>query len=309
MDAAPAAGNRDRGERSERDWPFFPLRGGIGSHEDHFRGSRLHGVREQHHRRLHAHRAAARRHRRAVRHQPPAPAGVEGDAGHAERQHQRSARHHRDLPGHRGAQGSAARRRLRGQRHPGGRLRAEHGDRLRGAEAVRAAADHRRHARHRRHLPGPAHHSGDARLRPRHGGGGAGRLAAQLHQSDGDGHRRGAARNRRARGGAVPLGAGVRPAPARTAGHGARSGGHQVADRRHQSPGVAAGAARRRRRPVPGGEGARRGHEPGRAQRQRQAYRHGAFRDDAPLRLLRHRVVGAQRRVLSRTGSRAPTRS
>ena len=52
--------------------------------------------------------------------------------------------------------------------------------------ALRTAPDDRRHARHRRHLPGAADDPGDAGNRGRHGRCLPGRLAAQLHQPDGD---------------------------------------------------------------------------------------------------------------------------
>ena len=55
-------------------------------------------------------------------------------------------------------------------------------------EPVRAAPDHRRHARRRRDLPRPAHLPGARRHRHRHARGLPRRLAAQLHQPDGDEH-------------------------------------------------------------------------------------------------------------------------
>ena len=79
-------------------------------------------------------------------------------------------------------------------------------DRLRGPGPVRAAPDHRRHARHRRHLPGAAHLPGAGRHRRRHARGLPGRLAAQLHQPDGDEHLRTCRSGAAAQGGrAVPL--------------------------------------------------------------------------------------------------------
>jgi alpha-galactosidase len=59
-------------------------------------------------------------------------------------------------------------------------------DRLRGPEAVRAAADDRRHPRHRRHHARPADHPGDGGDGAPDGGALPGRPLPQLHQPDGD---------------------------------------------------------------------------------------------------------------------------
>ena len=80
----------------------------------------------------------------------------------------------------------ARRRRLRDQHDPGRRLRAVHRHRLRGAEAVRAAPDDRRHARHRRDHARAAHDPGAARHVRRHGRAVPRRVVPQLHEPDGD---------------------------------------------------------------------------------------------------------------------------
>ena len=79
----------------------------------------------------------------------------------------------------------ARRRRLRDQHDPGRRPRGDP-DRLRDPQAPRPAPDDRRHARDRRHLPRAAHDPGAAGHRRRHGRAVPGRLAAELHQPDGD---------------------------------------------------------------------------------------------------------------------------
>ena len=79
----------------------------------------------------------------------------------------------------------ARRRRLRDQHDPGRRAR-RHADGLRDPRPPRPAPDDRRHARHRRDLPRAAHDPRDARHRPRHGRAVPGRVAAQLHEPDGD---------------------------------------------------------------------------------------------------------------------------
>ena len=67
-----------------------------------------------------------------------------------------------------------------------GGYRPGDGDRLRGAQALRAAPDDRRHARDRRDHARAAHDPGAARHLPRHGGALPGRAAAPLRQPDGD---------------------------------------------------------------------------------------------------------------------------
>ena len=94
-----------------------------------------------------AHRAVRHRRRRAC-------AESQADAGHAQPQHQRRAAPRSPrTSGVANRQAALRGRRLRRQRHPGRRLRAPHGDRLRDPQEVRPAPDHRRHAGHRRHLP------------------------------------------------------------------------------------------------------------------------------------------------------------
>ena len=58
--------------------------------------------------------------------------------------------------------------------------------RLRDPRPLRPAPDHRRHARRRRHLPRAAHLPGAAGARRGHRRGLPGRVAAELHQPDGD---------------------------------------------------------------------------------------------------------------------------
>ena len=138
--------------------------------------------------------------------------------------------------------------------------------------SLRAASDHRGHARCGRRLPGTAHLPGAAGHRRGHAGGLPRRLAAQLHQPDGD------ERVVVVAGGAV--GQGGRPVPQRlldgrrTLRPGGRAPrGDELPRRRRQPPGVAAALGARRQGPLPaagrpdrGGRGAApagpRGHVP-----------------------------------------------
>ena len=169
-----------------------------------------------------------------------------------------------------------------------GRRACGHRARLRGAAALRPAPDDRRHARHRRHLPRAAHRAGDARHRPRHGRGVPGRVAAELHQSDGDAllddvRRHADHADRRA----LPLGA-EHHAPAGGDRRGAAGRG-VVRRCRHQPPVVHPAPRARRRGPLPAG---RRGD---RARPRAAAAR--ARRHLPPPRLLPDRVERARRRV------------
>lgn len=136
--------------------------------QDYIHGGGQHGVRPQRSRRLHVPRGAEGFPLRAVRHRRTAAEGVGIHPEDPECEHQRQSRHHHVAPRRREPQGGAARRRFRGQRDSGRRLRALDRDRFRDSEEVRPAPDHRRHARHRRYFPGAAHDSGHARFRPRH---------------------------------------------------------------------------------------------------------------------------------------------
>ena len=110
----------------------------------------------------------------------------------------RRARGRRDGRSDHGPPRGAGRRRLRRDVVPGRRLQAVDRGRLRGAQALRAAPDDRRHARHRRDHARAADDPGAARRLPRPRGGLARRAAAQLRQPDGDavlGGRRGDARS------------------------------------------------------------------------------------------------------------------
>ena len=122
--------------------------------------------------------------------------------------------------------------------------------RLRDPGAPRPAPDDRRHARRRRHLPRAAHDPGAARASARTSPAVPRRVAAQLHQPDGDplpGVRRGLAAQADRR--ALPL----------RAEHDARAGravrrpvrGGHLHRRRRQPPGVHPALRARRRGPVP----------------------------------------------------------
>ena len=80
----------------------------------------------------------------------------------------------------------ARRRRLRGHLFQVGGYRPATRDRLRDAQALRAAPDDRRHARRRRDHARAADHPRAARRLPRHGGAVPGRPPAPLRQPDGD---------------------------------------------------------------------------------------------------------------------------
>ena len=182
--------------------------------ENHIHGSRQHGIRPQHHRRLHVPRSVEGFPLRAVRHRRRTAQGVGVHPQNAERQHQRQPGDDHHSPRRPRPQGGAPQCGLRRQRHPGRRIRTLNRHRLRDSQEIRPSPDHRRHARHRRHLPCTADDSGDARLRPRDRRGRAECLVPQLHQSDGDAHRRDAPRQRREDGRSLPLGPGLRQKPA-----------------------------------------------------------------------------------------------
>ena len=193
----------------------------------------------------------------------------------------------------------ARRRRLRDQHDPGRRLRAVHGHRLRGPEAVRPAPDDRRHARHRRHHARPAHDPGAARDVRRHGGALPRRVVPQLHEPDGDQLPGDLAREQHPHRRAVPQRAGHRVRALARSRHPVP--GDRLPRRRHQPHGVLPAVRTRRRRPLPAPARARRvGRGPGRQPR--------ALRDAAAPRLLRHRVERALRRVRAVVHQARPAR-
>ena len=145
----------------------------------------------------------------------------------------------------------AGRCRLRRQ-HGQRRRPRRHGDRLRGPGALRRAPDDRRHARRRRRVPRAAHLPGARRASPRDMAAVCPRrLAAQLHQPDGDEHpvpRRARIRSCKvAR--PLPLGLLDRARPLRA---GRRAAGRgRLPQRRRQPPGLGAAVGARRREPLP----------------------------------------------------------
>ncbi len=189
--------------------------------------------------------AGAARRRRA-----PAPAGRR--RGAADRRPPRASG---GGAGRGGSPDRAGRGGLRGQHRERRRPRRDaHG--LRGARPVRRTPDDRRHARRGRGLPCAAHLPGARRAGPRHRGGVSGRVAAQLHQPDGD--------EPAVPRGPPPAGEGARAVPlgvldrARPVRAGRRAAGRgDLPQRRGQPPGVGAALGARRREPLPA---ARRAH-------------------------------------------------
>ena len=198
---------------------------------------------------------------RPVRHRRPPPARIQDDARKPEQKYERGTRQNHRPPGRARPQDRPAQSGLRGQRHPGRRLRSVHHHRLRSPQEIRPAPDHRRHAGDRRSLPLPAHHSHHPRLRPRSGGGLSRRLVPQLRQPDVHPHRRPAPRQQHQERGLMPFGTGLRPRPAAPGRPGSgRLPASAVAYRRHQPPGLAARNQPRRQGSIPAHQKARRRH-------------------------------------------------
>ncbi len=222
-------------------------------------------------------------------------------ARHAERQHQLGRARDHDAPGRREPQGRAARGRLRRQRHPGGRLRAGHRHRLRGARRSTAcarpsptrsasAASSAPCARSPSCSTSPATWKRSARsawflnyVNP------MAMITGALLARHADPHRR-----------PLPLGAVVRRRGCSSCSACCQNADDlKWTDRRHQPHGLAARDQRERQRPLPRDQArgprssTRRRAQAGAAKHKR----HGAPGDHAALRLLRHRELGAQRRV------------